>query len=499
MKNEISKQNKLNLQKKFQLVKDKPEGWMGYLKLDTTVFSHHFFTNVNGEPWKMLPHQDLILNDPSQLRLLNLARGAGKSIVAAAEAITESYWNDNNLVLIMSATKPQALEVIRQIRTFLNTSRFTTWKELIPKGKKESKAEIEIKNPGKRTYSRIISVPATDAARGYSPNLIICDELAFWEDPIIFPQVVLGMLNRVDGITRRILALSTPNGKYGPFWECYNSPHWSVYDFDWRINPYNTEEKMKILRENMTELQFKAEYEADFVSSQSSYFTQIEIENSKNKDANQGYKGEQNVVVSVDFGKIHDKCVINIGTKIENDVIRLIDRRVKPLGTDYATVIAELIAINKSIKPIIFVLDATGVGDGPSDILKSQGVPVEAFKFSLFSKVTIMNNLKILMQNHKLQIPDEKELIDQLEMFQYVASEKGGTSQPKLHAPEGHHDDEVDALALMAHGLSNYGYMNSAFISNTPKVEDKVLQKGIEANNQFLDMIEKNRAKSHYI
>jgi len=483
-------------------VDEKPEGWLSYLKLDPTMFSYLFFVDDTGMPLKMLPHQDLILNDPSQLRELNLARGAGKSTIAAIESIFKAYWTDNSLVLVMSATKPQALEVVRKIKTFLNTSRFTTWKEIMPKGK-ESKAEIELKNPGKKTYSRIISVAATDAARGYSPDLIICDELAFWEDPLIFPKVVLGMLNRIDGKNRRILALSTPNGKHGPFWENYNSPDWSVYDFDWKINPYNTEEKMKILRDNMTEMQFRAEYEADFVSSQSSYFTQTEINGCINPDSGQGWKGEKNIVVGVDFGKIHDKCVIDIGTilnleKPKNEqIIRLLDRRVKPLGTNYAFIIAELQEIHKILHPVLFIFDATGVGEGPSDVLRAAGLPVEAFKFSLYSKVTIMNNLKILMQNRRIQIPDEKELKDQLEMFEYEASESGGVSQPKLHAPSGYHDDEVDALALMSYGLTKlFNRVDSIFISSAQKAEgkDNLLERGIKANREFLDYIENNSA-----
>ena len=492
MKNEITEQDKLNLQRKFDLIDKKPAGWIGYLKLDPTIFAYNFFTNEAGEPFKTLPHQDLILNDTSQLRLLNLSRGAGKSTIAAIESTTTAYWNDNALVLIMSSTKPQALEVIRTIKTFLNTSRFTTWKELMPKGK-ENKAEIEIRNPGKKTFSRIISVPATDAARGYSPNLIICDELAFWEDHTIFPKVVLGMLNRVDGIRRRILSLSTPNGRHGAFWECYNSPGWSVYDFGWRINPYNTDEKMQILRDNMTALEFRSEYEADFISSQSSYFTYSEIQNSIHKESNQGFKGEVNCAVGVDFGKIHDFCVIEIGCIINpnedrnKQIIRVLDRRVKPLGTDYAVILAELKSLNQVIKPNVFVIDATGVGEAPGDILRASGLPVETFKFSLYSKISIMNNMKILMQQKRLQIPDEKELINQLELFEYEASERGGVAQPKLHAPIGKHDDEVDALALLCHGLSRgLGYITSSFVSTSGSSV-----KG-NANEKFLEMLNKN-------
>ena len=193
MKNKITEQDRLNLQKKFQIIDNEQENWKGYLKLDATIFSYKFFTDSQNKPFKVFPHQDLILNDKSQLRLLNLARGSGKSCIASIDALHNSYWKDNYFTLILSSTEKQAKEVIRQMKHFLNTSRFTTWKELFPKTK-ENKSEIVLKNPGKKTTSRIICMPATDAARGFSPNLIICDELAFWEDPKIFPKVVLGML-----------------------------------------------------------------------------------------------------------------------------------------------------------------------------------------------------------------------------------------------------------------------------------------------------------------
>lgn len=486
---------------------EKPVGWLGYLKLDPSIFAYNFFTDPKGNPFKVHPHQDLILNDNSDRILLNIARQTGKSTTAAIKAIHTSYFNDNALVLIMSATKPQALEVVRKIKTFLNTSRFTTWKELMPKGK-ENKAEVELRNPGKKTISRIISVPATDAARGYSPTLVICDEMAFWEDQDnIFNQVVLPMVDATGGT---IMALSTPNGRHGSFFNCYNSKHWSSYNFNWRANPLNTQEKMDMKKEVMTDLQFRAEYEAEFVSSRDSYFTQYEIKNSINNEANQGWKGEAGVVVAVDFGKIHDKCVIDIGAIInpeqdrKRQVIRLLDRRVKPLGTNYAFVIHELEEINNIMKPSTFILDSTGVGEGPSDILISRSVPVEPFKFSLFSKITIMNNLKILMQQSRVQIPNERELLSQLEMFEYIASKSGGVAQPKLHAPEGQHDDEVDALALMCYGLTKgIGWIDAKYIpAGMPRIKsdneeyDKLVNKGIESNRMFEDWIRKGGINS---
>jgi len=501
LKKEITEQDLQNLEKKFKIIDDKPEGWMGYLKFDPSLFAYYFFVDDKGNPFKVHAHQDFILNDPSKTIILNIARQTGKSTTAAIKAIHTAYWVPNALVLIMSATKPQALEVVRKIKNFLNTSRFTTWKEIMPKGK-ENKAEVELNNSKTRTKSRIISVTASDSARGYSPTLVICDEMAFWEDQDeTFNSVVLPMVDATDGT---ILALSTPNGRHGSFWNCYQSKHWSAYHFNWRANPLNTQEKMDRKKETMTPLQFRAEYEAEFVSSRDSFFTSSEIKNAVHEDANQGWKGEVNTVVAVDFGKIHDNCVINIGTIINpeadrsHQILRVVDRRVKPLGTQYATIIAELKSINDLMHPNLFILDATGVGEGPSDMLFNLGLPVEPFKFSLFSKVTIMNNLKLLMQQNRIQICGVKELVEQLEMFEYEASESGGVAQPKLHAPKGQHDDEVDSLALLAYGLTKgMGYMRSSFVRPHATSEasgnaeyDNILKKGLKAQQSFLELIE---------
>lgn len=498
MKNEITEQDRLNLEKKFKIIDERQENWLGYLKLDPSLFAYHFFTDGRGKSLRVYPHQDLILNDNSKRILLNIARQTGKSTAAAIMAIHTAYFNNNSLVLIMSATKPQALEVIRKIKTFLNTSRFTQWRELMPSSK-ENKAEIELKNPGAKTMSRIISVPSTEGARGYSPNLVICDEVAFWEDQDnVFNQVVLPMVDATDG---RIMMLSTPNGRHGAFWDCYNAKSWSTYTFNWKANPYNTPEKMEQKRETMTELQFRAEYGAEFVSSRDSFFTQSEIKNSVNLEANQGWKGEVNCVIGVDFGKVNDSCIINIGAIINpqehqaKQIIRVLDRRVKPLGTDYSVVLAELKAISAQIHPNTVIVDATGVGEAPADILRSQSVPIQAFKFSLYTKVTIMNNLKLLMQQGRIQIPNEKELVNQLEMFEYQASETGGVSQPKLHAPQGEHDDEVDSLALMAYALSSgvgYGYSALVSPSGPSKITDPVIAAAVRNQDRFVSWIEEN-------
>lgn len=504
--NQIAEEQKQRLEKKFKAfdhLLDNKKPALGYMKFDPTLFAYFFFQNDRFERFKALPWQDLFLNSKSKRRLLCCSRQIGKSTSVAILALHQAYFKPGYTILVVSRTKEQAMEVVYRMRRFLNTSRYTIWKELSPT-KKENKREIILKSSDKRVESRIIVVPATDAALGYSANIVIGDEAARWENgDYIFREVLEPTTSWTDG---DIYLLSTPAGKQGFFYECFNMQDvWEVFHFDWTFNPYNTKEKMDLRKRHHTNLSWAINYEAKFVVSQHAYFLPNEIKNSMFVEAGQGFKGEKVTAVGVDFGKVNDYCVIDIGTVLDpeaapNDrVIRLIDRRVKPLGTDYAVVLNELKAINETMKPQIFVLDVTS-GDYPSDILRSWGVPVEPFKFTIPSKIQIMNNLKILMQQRRLQIPGTehaKELIDQLEIFEYKISD---TNQDRmmLRAPEGFHDDEVDALALMCHGLSRgLGFVYSSFIErSSEKKPDTVVEKGIQANKGWLDYLEKNAARS---
>lgn len=100
-------------------------------------------------------------------------------------------------------------------------------------------------------------------------------------------------------------------------------------------------------------------------------------------------------------------------------------------------------------------LDSTGLGTGPSDILKEDlKGRVEGINFTLNSKAEMFTNLKLLFQQGKLHIPQQdntapntKKLIYQLLSIQCEYT-SGGI--PKLSHPDNGHDDTVCALCLAA-------------------------------------------------
>lgn len=67
-------------------------------------------------------------------------------------------------------------------------------------------------------------------------------------------------------------------------------------------------------------------------------------------------------------------------------------------------------------------------------------------------RIDLLNNLAMLLEQDKIQIPNDEGLITELESFQYSLSPLG---KIKVGVPEGMHDDRVISLALAVWGASN--------------------------------------------
>jgi phage FluMu gp28-like protein len=91
-------------------------------------------------------------------------------------------------------------------------------------------------------------------------------------------------------------------------------------------------------------------------------------------------------------------------------------------------------------------LDETGLGAGPTDIVKEKlGTICEGITFTIQKKEDLYSNLKILMESGKLKIPNNKKLIYQLQDLRYELTSIGNV---KIHHSERGHDDYPTALAL---------------------------------------------------
>lgn len=233
--------------------------------LDPIAFARA--AGVEPEPW-----QADVLVSPSRYILLNCARGAGKSTVASLVGLHTAIYRGPCLVLFMSASQDQSSELFRNTMAY--------YRNINPEGLVQDSAQRATLPNG----SRLISLPASEkSARGYhGVACTIVDEAARVPDEMVAAI-------RPSSITvedARFLALSTPHGRRGWWWEAWISedPRWKrvrvTGDQITRFPPGRLEEE----RNDLGEWKYRQEFGCEFVDSETQFFSSQTIEKAFNPD-----------------------------------------------------------------------------------------------------------------------------------------------------------------------------------------------------------------------
>lgn len=153
------------------------------------------------------PWQDDVLYSRHPRILLNCHRQSGKSTIAAIAGVHAAVYEPGWPVLIISPSMRQSGEVFRKCMAAYEG----LGKPIIAEA--ENALSLTLENG-----SRIISLPGNaNTVRGYSGvRLVIIDEASWTKDEL--PPALRPMLAVSGG---RIIALSTPNGKRGWFWQAW--------------------------------------------------------------------------------------------------------------------------------------------------------------------------------------------------------------------------------------------------------------------------------------
>jgi hypothetical protein len=208
--------------------------------------------------------QTRALHSTSNQLLFNCARQTGKSTVTAILAVHTAISKPGSLVLIVAPSLRQSAETFRKA--------MGVYRALAePEPEAESVLRLELQNG-----SRIISLPGSENnVRGYSSvNLLIVDEAARVESDLIF--AVRPMLSVSRG---RLVALSTPAGSRGWFWEAWTkSSEWDCYEVPASKCPRISAEFLAEEKRQLPAWVFEQEYECRFLDSESQCFTRAEID-----------------------------------------------------------------------------------------------------------------------------------------------------------------------------------------------------------------------------
>jgi hypothetical protein len=234
----------------------------------------------------------------------------------------------------------------------------------------------------------------------------------------------------------KVRIIGTPKGK-NKFESLYRQyPHYSFSAYD---SPFWTEAEIQAAQATMTQEAFNQEMLAKFIEGAGAVFRNIN-ENISGDIIAESDGGRY--ALAADIAKHQDFTVILVGDLNTRQVVY--HERFNQI--DWGLQKTRIINIYQKFNCVKGIIDATGVGDAVFDDLKNQGLDLEGFKFTSTTKQELVSNLSVAMDNQTIHYPKIDTLIDELEMYAY---EQRANGQFSYSAPEGFHDDEVMALALL--------------------------------------------------
>jgi hypothetical protein len=310
-------------------------------------------------------------------------------------------------------------------------------------GVKRSKPKaIDLVN-GSRISFR--SADREDSLRGEGLDLLVIDEAAMVPERAWANELRPTLSDTLGDM----IAISTPKGRgwfYRWFERGQSDDHPNVSS--WRAptyeNPHVPDSEIDDARTEVVERVFRQEYLAEFIDESGGVF--------ENLDANLftatydydtetvAYDGEPPYTHGWDFARHQDWTVGVVldahGDLVEYDRVKdvswpQIQRRIEAAAADYEGTVA---------------VDASRDNKLVSD-LADAGLRVEAVQFSPKRKRELIEGLAAAIENGALTAPDIPQLRHELQIFEYDVTQAGNV---RYHAPEGFHDDCVDALALAA-------------------------------------------------
>ena len=205
--------------------------------------------------------QRAVLESETRKTLLLCSRQSGKSTVSALLAAQEAAYTPGALVLMLAPSLRQSGELFRTCLGILKRVALP-----VPAIAAESALRVELDNG-----ARNIALPGSEATtRGYSAaTLVVIDEAARVVDELI--AAVRPALATTNG---RIIALSTPAGRRGWFWQQWtHGEGWERTRIAAADCPRIAAAFLADERQQLGEFVYTQEYECEFIDSDTAVFS----------------------------------------------------------------------------------------------------------------------------------------------------------------------------------------------------------------------------------
>jgi len=377
------------------------------------------------------------MQDDTRHRAVPAGRRFGKTKMARGDLLEYAFENPGGYSWFVAPTDADAREL--GFEPLLNEIPDAL---LAREPKRSSPVEIYLTN-GHRIQFR----GATSQGRGRGLDFVVIDEAGECPNET-WKQVVRPSLLDTQG---RALVIGTPKGRNW-FYDLYlrgEDPKddevnaWQATTYD---NPHIPDGDIEQERATTPERVFRQEYLAEFVSEDGEVFGEVRDRNTR-PYAVEAVGGQSPYVTGIDIARQSDYLVA-----CTLDADGMLVGFLRDRGFSWASARRRLEQYLAEF-PGDAYLDATRDNAVVEDLARAVGdVQVEAVKFTSSSKAELVENLAARLETQDIVIPEQGRgetdaLLSELEAFTYDTTAAGNI---RYQAPEGYHDDCVDALALAA-------------------------------------------------
>ena len=378
---------------------------------------------------------------PGQQRVVDMVKGpakyctvlaprqTGKSYISQQVAL---YWAINNpdaRIFWTSPTYQQAQRPFEEIYDGI-------FKSGILKAANKSEMRLTFVN-GSTIQFKSVEVPKN--LRGFTATHMICDEAAYYPEDVW--NQVLKPIVLVKGL--KVCFVSTPRGVnwYKTMYDLGQSeehPDYASCRMYYEENPFVDMEEIQEAKRTLPEHIFATEYEASFVESGQTVFSNIEACETNRWPQPQGRR-----YIGVDLGRQNDWTVATVVDE-QGQVLEIYRDNQK----DWSYMINNIVKLAQKHNAHVLV-EANSIGDVVGETIKKQWPKTETFNTTSSSKQRIIESLIIAFNKQEIVIPS-KELFEPLQfelgIFEYKYSRSNRTIQ--YEAPSPWHDDCVMSLAI---------------------------------------------------
>jgi phage FluMu gp28-like protein len=396
-------------------------------------------------------YQAKLLRDQKKRIVVRWSRQAGKTTTLALRAIWFAFKHPKTLTLIVAPSLRQSMILADKLQDFLSS--------LPPSLRKANIYKMQRTVIHFRNGSRIVALPnSPQLLRGYTANMCILDEAAFFrDDELVVYNVIMPMLSTTDGT---LIVSSTPWSTDSVFYKMCMNPEYSQHVATWEdiVKAGLTKrEFIEEMRQSIPAERFQREFESKFVEDIDAWLTQsliascidAELQPYEFHDQPQG-----DFYIGVDFGKQQDYSVVVVVERFPNNILKLVHVHRFPLNTEYASVIGYVKSLQDRWKTVRAVYaDITGVGNYIVEDMVHSGIQnVQGITFTIQTKEDMATVLREKMRQKEFLIPYEpvrkRQDIDLCSELNIEKYELMKTGHIRFSHPEGSHDDIFWATAL---------------------------------------------------